>query len=130
MNDAVGVLKRRWRPLLLLVAFALAVGGYEARRALRRPIPFDAARWREPRWSWDRWRMVADLQREFAERGPARGDVLRMLGRPRDEAARESDSLVYPLGRPPPGGSGSGEIVIYFDERGRYSGSQVSADAF
>ena len=74
--------------------------------------------------------MVQDMQRAFAERRPARDEVLRMLGRPRDEAPGASDPLLYPLGRPPPGGSGSGEIVIYFDERGTYVWSQVSADVF
>jgi hypothetical protein len=47
--------------------------------SVTRPIAFEKARWSDPSWPWDRWRMVEDLGRRLAEDRPTFDEAMEML---------------------------------------------------
>jgi hypothetical protein len=102
--------------------------------ALMRPAPrlsFDAARWRDPNRSGDRWRMLEGMRRELDSRRPTRAETLQILGE-RDADVGDG-SITYRLGRFSSGvllpSTRTGDVTIFFGPDGRYNGCEVHSDA-
>lgn len=135
-------MRDRRRKIMAALIVAMAAGGVFYIWSIQREIPFDPERWREPRWSWDRWRMLEDLKDELATWKPTRDQVLQVLeGVPeqrdpyRDMALstlQKSGQVVYHLPKPFPSwrliNLGGGELRLYFSPNDRFHSSAIERE--
>ena len=135
--------RTRARRVAAAVAVALVAAAAVAVWSVKREIPFDPERWKDPSWVTDRSRMLRDLQAKLESRQWSRDELLPMLeGEPerRDPRrasllAQPSDAfgLVYAVPDPSPywplvRDTDNLELHLYFRRDGRFQYCELHSD--